>query len=128
MTDETPTTNPPRAENVLTLKTAQKTNKQVEKEAEEKSWEEISAFNELCADYLVARAKTMRPGQSDDELDKAVDKLGELTWRIIHTPTPMSHQIDFKFEIMREIMEVRFADGRARAMLESIRNDVMEED
>ena len=128
MTKKSISTNPSQASNVLTFEKAQEIDEQVEKELEEERWEQTCAFNTLYADYLVARAKSIRPGKSDDENDKACDEVGAFTWQIINSPAPLSYHVDYKFEIMREIIEQRFVDGRARAMLESIRNDVVEEE
>jgi hypothetical protein len=83
------------------------------------------AFDVLYSDYLKARARFHRSGLSDRELEALGDKLDDLTWDIIRFPAPLEYHLNYKFEIMRELMDKRFVDGRHRAMLESIRNDVI---
>jgi hypothetical protein len=84
------------------------------------------AFNNLCADYLEAKAKQLRYEGDDDAgcylLDKAADKL---LWDVIHSPAETSYQLDFKFDLMRPMIETQVSDSRTEAMLESIRLDAL---
>jgi hypothetical protein len=126
MTDKSPTTNLPPADNVLKFETAKEI-ESIDEKIKRELINEASAFDELYADYLQARATLIRPlKEGEDNCDQACDDADGLTWRIIRTPAPLPRHLDFKFEIMREIMEARFVDGRARALLESIRNDVVD--
>jgi hypothetical protein len=65
----------------------------------------------------------IRAGKSDEAVDKLTGETDALLWRIINMPAPRAQHLDYKFEIMRELVEERFADGRSGAMVESIRND-----
>ena len=72
------------------------------------------------------RARLARQGLPDKQLDQLCNRYDELVWRIIRTPAPLDYHLNFKFEVMREIVDKRYFDGRHLAMLESIRNDVID--
>ena len=88
--------------------------------------ERVRAFNAIYSDYLDVRAQLMRQGLPDKDCNTLCDKQSDLTWLIIRTPAPLDYHLSYKFEVMREIMDARFIDGRHHAMLESIRNDVID--
>jgi hypothetical protein len=96
---------------------------EVDAELEQERDEASDAFSTLYADYLEARARMIRPGKSDEAIDKLCEETDALLWRIIHMPAPTPRHLDYKFEIMRELVEERFGDSRSGAMVESIRND-----
>ena len=98
---------------------------EVAAEIEQESDESDRAFDMLYADYLEARAKITRPGKSDEAVGQLCGEMDALMWRIIHTPAPTARRLDYKFEIMRELVGQLFVDGRSSAMVESIRNDAI---
>lgn len=87
---------------------------------------ERDQFNALYSEYLKVRSKLVREGLSDEECDALCDQHSYLVWRIIRTPTPANYQLGYKFEIMREMADGRWLDGRHLAMIESIYLDVIE--
>jgi hypothetical protein len=88
---------------------------------------EALAFDKLHADYLSVVAKWAH-GVPDDESDELGAKQCDLIWQIIRTPAPHGRHIDSKLEILREIISTEWTDCRREALLESIRNDVVEAD
>jgi hypothetical protein len=85
-------------------------------------------FDKLWGEYLITRGKDVRPLRDDRKDDKKLAALGnriaDLTWQIIRAQASHSYQIDYKFELLREIIQDRWCDGRREALVESIRNDV----
>jgi hypothetical protein len=81
------------------------------------------AFNVLWANYLRARADTIE-ARSDSAMDKALDAHSDALWKIIEAPAASWIQLDWKFELMREIIEEASSDSRRTALLESIQKDV----
>jgi len=109
----------------MTLSDTRDIEAEVDAELEQKRYEASDAFNTLYADYLEARARMIRPGKSDEAVDKLTDETDARLWRIIHMPALTARHLDYKFEIMRELVEERFGDGRSGAMVESLRNDAI---
>lgn len=96
------------------------------RDPDENEIKERRAFDSLYGEYLNVRARLKRPGLSDEQLDRLCNKECDLVWQIIRTPAPLDYHLNYKFEVMREIMDKRFRDGRHRAMLESIVNDIID--
>jgi hypothetical protein len=81
------------------------------------------AFNVLWANYLRARADTIG-AKGDRALDRACDARSDAMWAIIVAPAASWLQLDWKFELMRKIIEEASSDNRRTALLESIQKDV----
>ena len=87
-------------------------------------YSDIEAFNKLWGEYLIVSGRGTRPVRDDKKMADLHNKMAGLTWQIIRAQATCSYQIDYKFELLREIMEDRWCDGRREALVESIRNDV----
>ena len=83
------------------------------------------------AEWLSAKARMMlRPlastAQEDDEqLDRDSQGLDDLFWKVVRMRSECARQIALKFEMLLDEFVDDALDHRARAMLESIRADVI---
>ena len=84
------------------------------------------AFSALWARYLTVTARFGVEGLSDKQLDANNDKQCDLIWKLIRTPAPLDYHLNCKFMLLRETMGKGWTDGRHLALLESIRNDVLD--
>ena len=93
----------------------------VEREEEER----VDRFNRLYADYLRAAAdaadSSLKP--DDDELTKSCEAECEGLWCLIRTRAERDYQINYKIDVYRKLLGEQWADGRTRAMFESIISD-----
>jgi hypothetical protein len=81
-------------------------------------------FDRLYGEYLKARSKCVWPSFKEGAIDKACDDLDNAFWNIVSARAYLFRQIEFKFEMLREVIDALFADERHRAMVESIRLDL----
>ena len=93
----------------------------VEREEEER----VDRFNRLYADYLRAAAdaadSSLKP--DEDDLTKKCEAECEGLWSLIRTKAERDYQINYKIDVYRKILGEQWADGRTRAMFESIISD-----
>ena len=100
--------------------------KQIDTEIEREQEKARLAFSALWANYLRAKADTV-VGRSDKAMDRACDIQTNAMWRIIEAPAAAYHQLDWKFDLMRELLADLggvWSDNRLGRLLESIRRDV----
>lgn len=94
---------------------------QIEREGEER----VDTFNRLYADYLRAAAdvvdSSLKP--DEDELAKKCEAECEGLWRLIRTGAQLPYQLTYKIDVYRKLLGEQWADGRTRAMFESIISD-----
>ena len=97
-------------------------------EAEVKRGREDAAreFDNLRADYLRLMAEVADPNsnQSDEAIDARSERQDQLLQSIIESEAIRSFQLDFKFDLLREMLN----DHSLRlelALLESIRHDAL---
>src|SRR4051812_20958163 len=96
--------------------------KQVDDEIEREKEKTRLAFSALWANYLRAKADTV-VGRSDKAMDRACDLQTDAMWRIIEAPAATYYQLDWKFELMRELVTDLggvWVDNRLGNLLESI--------
>ena len=73
-------------------------------------------FNVLWGKYLaVASQAVSGENRTDRSLDAVINKQSDLIWKIIRTPAPLDYHLNYKFQLMRDIMDKQFFDGRHRA-------------
>src|SRR5262245_46133659 len=92
---------------------------------------EVNNFDDLFADYLVARAELIRseppdldPGTSNEINERQCERVYDAFWKLARTPAPQKRHVELKFQALFAEIE---DDGLYRpywAMLESIRTDV----
>jgi len=87
--------------------------------------ERVHTFNRLYTDYLRASANTadssLKP--DDDLLARQCEAECEGLWRLIRTKAELGYQINYKIDVYRKLLGEQWADGRTRAMFESIISD-----
>ena len=95
---------------------------QVKRELHQK----IEAFDNLFADYLAAKADSLRwhpDSNNDDANGKRLDRIYDLFWQLVRTEAPQARHIELKFRAL--FAEEDDLWRPIRAMLESIRSDVL---
>lgn len=86
---------------------------QAHNEINEAEMKERRAFNALSSDYLGVCAKLARQGLTDKECDALCGEFDNLVWAIIRTPAPLDYHLNFKFDVMREVMDRKFVEWPA---------------
>lgn len=87
---------------------------------------EVREFDNLFADYLKAKGEAIRGPEidSDEEGEKLFELSWNLFWKLVQTPAPQRRQIDDKFQALFLEMSDGEISRTERAMLESIRYDI----
>jgi len=96
--------------------------------------EAVQAFDNAYADYLAAKAESGRWSDHEPDTAEAANALAkerfgrvhELLWKLIATPAELPRQIDDKFRVLLEELRDGEANRVVRAMLDSIRSDVLD--
>jgi hypothetical protein len=95
-------------------------------EDEEERSKAIDAFNTVAARYQFLQSEATKTGLSDKQRDALSDEQDVAIWNVIRTHAEASYQVDFKLQILRELIAIGsgWIDNREFFLIESIRHDV----
>jgi hypothetical protein len=91
---------------------------------------ERDAFSIVWARYQFLQRELAKPGPDEKEdddkrLDDLMDQSSVALWELIRTRAVQPYQVDFKLQVLRELIEdSSWLDGRDKFLLESIRMDI----
>jgi hypothetical protein len=93
-------------------------------EAEQRDNE--SRWGKLYGEWLRQRATYAEGPVSDEESDRIADREAELVREMIATPSPSSHDVLRKIDVLQHYMDIggNWTDHRDTLLLASIRADV----
>jgi hypothetical protein len=88
--------------------------------------ERHEAFANVAARYQYLQREITKPGpedarQSDNHFDNLMDQKDGALWDVIRTHAVSPYQVDFKLQVLRELLEIGLIGGQEFFLLESIR-------